>query len=105
MRLNSSTPGCYGSLAEALGWSLPAMHEVHGNVQEWCSDGHAAAPVFAPGDGRQRGDDEQRRAFRGGSFQSPAQVVRSAWRHAMTKDWRSHDLGCRAARPLLRGGA
>ncbi len=97
-----------GCMAHAPAGSLPAndfgLHEVHGNVHEWCLDGHTKTPQFASGDGRQITDDDGKRIFRGGSFLSPAQAVRSAWRFAMSKDWRSHDLGCRAARALLPRG-
>ncbi len=98
-----------GYMAHAPVGILPAnafgLHEVHGNVNEWCADGHASAPKFAPGDGKQVADDDGKRLFRGGSFLSPAQAVRSAWRFPITKDWRSHELGCRAVRALQPRGA
>ncbi len=57
------------------------VRDAHGNVWEWCRDcrtdyGRAARP----GDGLREDPSVSPRVYRGGSFGSPAVVVRSAYR-------------------------
>jgi serine/threonine protein kinase/formylglycine-generating enzyme required for sulfatase activity len=76
------------------------LHDVHGNVSEWCADLYAS-----PRSMERAADDPaqalQRRVSRGGSFREPAaNGARSAYREAQLPDHRSIDQGVRAARSL-----
>jgi len=86
------------------------LHDVHGNVIEWCRD-----PAFEsygpdrtePGDGLTSlvpdgGAPSERRIARGGSYYLPAGVGRSAFRQAQTTDVRQNHIGFRVARALRR---
>ena len=77
------------------------LHDVHGNVREWCSDkrGPYTGPV-APGDGARIEADENNRIFRGGGFSSSADRARSAKRGVYTSELLFNDLGVRPARRL-----
>ncbi len=79
---------------------LPAnpwgLHDVHGNVWEWCSDrygAYPAGPVTDPG-GPPSG---AQRAYRGGSFWNSPARARSAYRVRLTPTDRRNDLGFRVA--------
>jgi formylglycine-generating enzyme required for sulfatase activity len=84
------------------------IHDMHGNVAEWCADYWHPDYNGAPNDGsvwnepaRQKDDDEDDpalyRVIRGGSFQSIGNNCRSAQRRArpITDDDRYSDLGFR----------
>ncbi len=78
------------------------LHDVHGNVWEWCIDGwdsgfYAHSPKLdpvAPWDGAVN------RVNRGGSFDLPASAARSAGRSGGSPDLRSVYLGLRPARRI-----
>jgi len=77
------------------------LHDMHGNVAEWCMDSFAdyTSPTRA-GDGLREAADPAIRIFRGGSFATPASQGASATRSADNADIVLGDLGCRAARAL-----
>jgi formylglycine-generating enzyme required for sulfatase activity len=80
----------------ASGWGL---HDMHGNVIEWCLDWYGEYPgtVVDP-DGAASGSY---RVLRGGSWGSGvAQICRSASRFRFTPSFRSYDYGFRVARTL-----
>ena len=77
------------------------LHDMHGNVWEWCRDGFGA--YTTPG---QAGDalrvqiGATLRVFRGGSYAGRAFSARSAGRGRGTPEARDNGLGCRPAQGL-----
>jgi formylglycine-generating enzyme required for sulfatase activity len=95
------------------GYSMPApvgtyapnafgLHDMHGNVFEWCLDGwdmyNAHQP--RPGDGLRDSTKLPLRIHRGGSWQLPAGAARSAYRGYGRPDMLSPLVGLRAARMM-----
>ncbi|MBK9387892.1 MAG: SUMF1/EgtB/PvdO family nonheme iron enzyme [Planctomycetes bacterium] len=80
------------------------LHDLHGNVAEWCRDQRGSYGGERSGDGlRPEGADRSRnRVFRGGSFIGPAAYARSAYGSGYVPTFRNDDLGLRAARSLTR---
>jgi len=79
---NNGKQGIWRKKTTPVG-SFPAnawgLHDMHGNVFQWCQDGYAAYPekdVVDP-----QGPEEELRMLRGGSWASDPQVCRSAFRH------------------------
>jgi formylglycine-generating enzyme required for sulfatase activity len=86
------------------GGSLPAnrwgLHEMHGNVWEWCADAWHENYDGAPVDGAvwEQSGRTAERVLRGGSWLNDARIVRSAGRDASAPDVRLDDVGFRCAR-------
>ncbi|TVQ09331.1 MAG: formylglycine-generating enzyme family protein [Leptolyngbya sp. DLM2.Bin27] len=59
------------------------LYDMHGNVLEWCLPGHGEPP------------QDDWRVVRGGSWQSPPQDCRSAYRAGFKADTRSNQIGFR----------
>jgi formylglycine-generating enzyme required for sulfatase activity/tRNA A-37 threonylcarbamoyl transferase component Bud32 len=76
------------------------LHDVAGNVSEWCCDVFARyEDPRAAGTGRRSGLDEvEHRIRRGGSFTSPPFELRSSRRNIESPAARMFDLGVRPAR-------
>ncbi len=75
------------------------LHDMHGNVCEWCGDSYVAdyykeSPMDDP-----RGPSQAAiRVFRGGGWDYFPRYCRSARRDGRTPDYRDYDLGFRLAR-------
>jgi formylglycine-generating enzyme required for sulfatase activity len=75
------------------------LHDMHGNVWEWCWDGYDAdyykqSPAVDP-----RGPEAAaRRVIRGGGWDYDPRYARSAFRYGSAPGNRHHDLGFRLAR-------
>jgi formylglycine-generating enzyme required for sulfatase activity len=79
--------------------TLPAnawgLHEMHGNVQEWCQDAWQDDLGFS---GKKNAPEEgSLRVVRGGSWACRAEYVRSASRDRYYADWRGGSIGFRLA--------
>jgi formylglycine-generating enzyme required for sulfatase activity len=77
------------------------LHDVHGNVWEWCQDRYRPTYRDAPTDGRPPPDEGSGgRVARGGSWYDSAPYARSASRAWYAPAARAGYLGVRSARPL-----
>jgi formylglycine-generating enzyme required for sulfatase activity len=82
------------------------LHDMHGNVWEWCQDDYRDNYDGAPVDGSARehtpvGIGKSRsRAIRGGSWSYGSKILRSANRDHAKAGARQDDLGFRVARTL-----
>ncbi|MEM9803163.1 MAG: bifunctional serine/threonine-protein kinase/formylglycine-generating enzyme family protein [Planctomycetota bacterium] len=96
----------YGAHAPAGTYAPNAfgLHEVHGNVWEWCADAfdrdaydtHAAVDPYVP----PKGNDN--RIYRGGSFSLTPVDARSALRFGASPTFADYSLGVRPARAIVR---
>jgi formylglycine-generating enzyme required for sulfatase activity len=90
------------SLGYANGFGL---YDMHGNVLEWCAPwtGMEAATLDSLGGSQSPADAERSdgwKVVRGGSWQSPPQHCRSAYRTGLVSQTRRRDVGFRIVRPL-----
>ena len=80
----------------ANGWGL---HDMHGNVWEWCEDHWHESYNFAPGDDQPwfipAAAADEPRLVRGGSWDSFPRLCRSAYRDVLHPDLRSDLIGFR----------
>ncbi len=77
------------------------LHDVSGNVWEWCRDLFADYRLPVAGtDGERHTSDSVLRVVRGGSFNTSAANARSAGRQSATSELRAISIGLRPVRPL-----
>jgi formylglycine-generating enzyme required for sulfatase activity len=99
-RFGETTAGPVGELApNAFG-----LHDVAGNVSEWCRDVFARyEDPYVPGSGERSGlDEREHRVFRGGGCRGTPNELRSARRVFQRPSVRLPDVGVRPARGLRR---
>ena len=77
------------------------LHDMHGNVWEWCRDGYGGYDLSVrAGDGERQVIGPRDRVNRGGSFYDTAVNARSAARTTYTPEIRYYDLGARPTRGI-----
>ncbi|HHK40901.1 MAG TPA: formylglycine-generating enzyme family protein, partial [Planctomycetaceae bacterium] len=77
------------------------LHDLQGNVWEWCLDGFGDSTLpCAPFTGLRSAAPPGTRCIRGGSYDAPARFSRSAFRGREAPHMAYNDLGLRPARKL-----
>jgi len=83
-----------GSLGVANAFGI---HDMHGNVWEWCLDSWHDNYNLAPGDGRswEREEDDYVKVIRGGAWNSYAGECRASARNRITSPFKLNGIGFR----------
>jgi formylglycine-generating enzyme required for sulfatase activity len=93
--------GVYREKTTDVGEFLPnqfGLHDMHGNVWEWCMDDWHHNYKEAPNDGSawvKNAKTASSKVIRGGSWSFNPRYCRSAYRDDSTRDYRSSDIGFR----------
>ncbi len=113
----AGTTGAYAGLVNTLAWyydnslrnthgagqlqaNALGLHDMHGNVWEWCWDDFAAYTATPKSDPRTTVSDLQPRVVRGGSWGAFASTCRSASRGYQYADYSINDQGFRTLLPV-----
>jgi len=80
------------------------LHDVHGNVREWCLDGHTGYPSEPRHDPSEKPSGDTHRIARGGAYDSRAALARSSARDHAAPDFAEHARppACDGHLPLIR---
>jgi formylglycine-generating enzyme required for sulfatase activity len=92
-----------GDQAHPVGLKKPnawGLHDMHGNVQEWCDDLYRPYP-YGQNIPEPNPEYAEFRSFRGGAWTCWAKGCRSASRRRYAPDYFDHDLGLRPALRLV----
>lgn len=76
------------------------LHDMHGNVEEWCADFYAPRDRITSGTGLLQPSGSQMRIVRGGSYQRGRERARAAKRSCDSPGVRTDERGVRAARRI-----
>ena len=92
----------YHSPVDAFRANPFGLHDVHGNLWEWCRDayGDYGKCECVSQTGERVAPGESLRVFRGGAFNNAAIGARSACRHGHMPDSSDYTLGVRPAREI-----
>jgi formylglycine-generating enzyme required for sulfatase activity len=99
----AGSTGLYRQQTVVVGSMPPnawGMHEMHGNVWEWCEDGYADYPDSGT---EEPAPAASARVLRGGSWFTYADYCRSATRARYDSGYRDGNVGLRLARTLPQG--
>jgi formylglycine-generating enzyme required for sulfatase activity len=113
----AGTTGAYAGPVNALAWyydnslrnthaasqlqaNALGLHDMHGNVWEWCWDDFAAYTATPKSDPRTTVSNLQPRVVRGGSWGASASTCRSASRGYQYADYSINDQGFRTLLPV-----
>ena len=76
------------------------LHDMSGNVREWCSDWHGKDYYnYSPRENPQGPDNGEYRVIRGGAWGLPKGLARTTYRDAAKPNQRRNDIGFRLALP------
>jgi formylglycine-generating enzyme required for sulfatase activity len=113
----AGTTGAYAGPVNALAWHYDnslrnthgvgqlqanalGLHDMHGNVWEWCWDDFAAYTATPKSDPRTTVSNLQPRVVRGGSWGASSSICRSASRGYQYADYSINDQGFRTLLPV-----
>ncbi len=93
---------CFTAPIGSLAPNAFGLHDVHGNVWEWCADEFRVPRLPTQPRPADPAEGVEQRVFRGGSFAHPASFARLALRNYVTQQTGEQTVGVRPARAIVR---